>query len=132
CSHGLGHGFLARLCYDLGGALTACNYVPAEDARGECHDGVFMENVVHGMGGAMINVGDDALSAHSHMMQMEGARASHDYFRKQDLAFPCDSVAAAYQSSCWSYQPLAAIRLTEVDFNKTLHECDAAPGEGAI
>jgi hypothetical protein len=132
CSHGLGHGLLARLGYDLGGALSACDYLPAKDAQGECHDGVFMENVVHGMGDAMINVGDDALSAHSHMMQMEGSHAHHDYFRKQDLAFPCDSVAQRYESSCWSYQPLVVIRLTGVDFNKTLHECDTAPADGAI
>jgi len=131
CSHGLGHGLLARLGYDLGAALTACDYLVAEDARGECHDGVFMENVVHGMGSAMITVGDDALSAHSHMMQMEGEHAHREYFRKQDLTFPCDSVARPYQSSCWSYQPLAVIRLTGADFKKTLHTCDAAPGDGA-
>jgi hypothetical protein len=131
CSHGLGHGLLARQGYDLQRALTACNYLGAADARDECHDGVFMENVVHGMGASMITVGDDALSAHNHMMQMEGDRAHHEYFRKQDLAFPCDSIAAQYQSSCWSYQPLAIIRLTGANFQRTLHMCDNATGAAA-
>ena len=131
CSHGLGHGLLARLAYDLGGALKACDYLGAEDARDECHDGVFMENVVHGMGNSMISVGDDALSVHNHMMQMEAARPHQEYFRQQDPAFPCDSVAAPYQSSCWSYQPLAVIRLTRANFQRTLHTCDIAPGPAA-
>jgi len=78
----------------------------------------------------MIAVGDEALSAHHHTMQMESPHPRHDYFRKQDLAFPCDSVAAPYQSSCWSYQPLVAIQFTKVNFQKTLHLCDKAAGAG--
>jgi hypothetical protein len=128
CSHGLGHGLLERVGYDLPRALATCDYLTADDARGECHDGVFMENVVHGLGDSTIAVGDEAVSAHHDMMQMEGARPRREYFRKQDLAFPCDSVAAAYQSSCWSYQPLVAIQFTKVDFQKTLHLCDKALG----
>ena len=131
CSHGLGHGLLERVGYDLPRALATCDYLAAEDARGECHDGVFMENVVHGLGDSMITVGDEALSAQHHMMQMEGARPNREYFRKQDLAFPCDSVAATYQSSCWSYQPLVAIQFTKVNFQKTLHLCDHASGASA-
>ena len=131
CSHGLGHGLLERVGYDLSRALTACDYLATGDARSECHDGVFMENVVHGLGDSMISVGDAAVSAHHHMMQMEGPAAHREFFRKQDLAFPCDSVAAAYQSSCWSYQPLVAIQFTKVDFQKTLHLCDKATGAGA-
>jgi len=65
------------------------------------------------------------------MMQMDSTNGRREYFRKQDLAFPCDSVAAVYRSSCWSYQPLAVIRLTGADFEKTLHTCDVAPGDGA-
>jgi hypothetical protein len=131
CSHGLGHGLLERFGYDLGRALSACDYLRTDDARGECHDGVFMENVVHGLGDSMIAVGDEALSAHHHMMQMEEAHGHREFFRKQDLAFPCDSVAASYQSSCWSYQPLVAIQFTKVDFQKTLHLCDKASGPSA-
>ena len=135
CSHGLGHGLLERVGYDLPRALAACDYLAADDARGECHDGVFMENVVHGLGDSMISVGDAALSAHNQMMQMEmqteGGRGHREYFRKQDLAFPCDSMAAAYQSSCWSYQPLVAIQFTKVNFQKTLHLCDQASGTSA-
>jgi len=132
CAHGLGHGLLEHVGYDLPRALAACDYLGAADARGECHDGVFMENVVHGLGDSMIAVGDEAVAMQHQMMQMEGAHAKREYFRKRDLAFPCDSVAAAYQASCWSYQPLVVIQLSGVDFQKTLHTCDAAPGEAAI
>jgi len=131
CSHGLGHGLLERFGYDLGRALSACDYLRTDDARGECHDGVFMENVVHGLGDSMITVGDEALSAQHHMMKMEEAHGHREFFHKQDLAFPCDSVAASYQSSCWSYQPLVAIQFTKVDFQKTLHLCDKASGPSA-
>jgi len=131
CSHGLGHGLLERVGYDLPRALATCDYLTAEDARGECHDGVFMENVMHGLGDSMVAVGDEAPSAHHQMMEMPGAAPRREYFRKQDLAFPCDSVAAPYRSSCWSYQPLVAIQLTNVDFQKTLHLCNKAVDAGA-
>src|SRR5262245_21730562 len=50
CAHGLGHGFLERLSYDLGAALGACDAFSVESLRGECHDGVFMQNTVRGLG----------------------------------------------------------------------------------
>jgi hypothetical protein len=132
CSHGLGHGLLERVGYDLTRALGACDYLRDADARGECHDGVFMENVIHGLGDSMISVGDDAMAAHNHMMQMEGPTAKREFFRKTDLAFPCDSVAAQYQSSCWSYQPLVVIQLSGADIQKTLHICDKASDASAV
>jgi hypothetical protein len=131
CSHGLGHGLLTRVGYDLTRALATCDYLGADDARGECHDGVFMENVMHGLADSMITVGNAASTAHHQMMEMSGASPHREFFRKHDLAFPCDSVAAPYQSSCWSYQPLVAIQFTKANFQQTLHLCDKAIGAGA-
>jgi len=131
CAHGLGHGFTEAMGYELARALAACDAFAAEDLRGECHDGVFMENAVHGVGMKGMNVGDSATSAHEHMMMKMGAAPSTDRFRASDLAFPCDSVAAAYQPSCWSYQPLVIARLRGYDLERTLKDCSLAPSGSA-
>ena len=95
CAHGLGHGFTEAMAYDLSRALGACDAFGSGDLRGECHDGVFMENAVHGVGMKGMNVGDSAMAAHEHMAMNMGPAPSTDRFRKSDLAFPCDSVAVA-------------------------------------
>ena len=132
CAHGLGHGFAEALHYDLAGSLAACDQFTAQDLRGECHDGVFMENVVQsvGMGGGM-NVGDSAMAMHKRMAMSMGSTPSTGRFRASDLAFPCDSVASAYQPSCWSYQPLVIVRLRNGDIAKTLEDCKLAPSGSA-
>jgi hypothetical protein len=135
CAHGLGHGFTEAMGYDLSRALGACDAFDSGDLRGECHDGVFMENAVHGVGMRGMNVGDAALAgaAHEHMAMNMGAGAapSTDRFRKSDLAFPCDSVAAQYQPSCWSYQPLVIARLRDYDIERSLKDCSLAPSSSA-
>ena len=132
CAHGLGHGFAEALRYDLPRALAACDEFAAQDLRGECHDGVFMENVVQsvGMGGGM-NVGDSAMAMRKHMAMSMGSTPSTGRFRASDLAFPCDSVAAGYQPSCWSYQPLVIVRLRNGDIAATLQDCKLAPSSSA-
>ena len=125
CAHGLGHGFAEGLGYDLMQSLRGCDAFADADLRGECHDGVFMENEVHGLGMPTMNVGDSAVSMHSHMMMHAAPTAER--FRASDLAFPCDSVAAPYQPSCWAYQPLVIAHLTKADLGKTLEACTLAP-----
>jgi hypothetical protein len=133
CAHGLGHGFTEAMGYDLARALGACDSFDSGDLRGECHDGVFMENAVHGVGMRGMNVGDAAMAAHDHMAMNVGGSAapSTDRFRKSDLAFPCDSVAAQYQPSCWSYQPLVIARLRDYDIERSLKDCSLAPSSSA-
>ncbi|HEV8217926.1 MAG TPA: hypothetical protein VGP95_18875 [Gemmatimonadaceae bacterium] len=127
CAHGLGHGFAEGLGYDLAQSLRGCDAFDVDNAdlRGECHDGVFMENEVHGLGMPTMNVGDSAVSMHSHMMMHAAPTAER--FRASDLAFPCDSVATQYQPSCWAYQPLVIAHLTQGDLAKTLDACKLAP-----
>lgn len=125
CAHGLGHGFAEALGYKLDAALHACDTFAEEELKGECHDGVFMENTVHGLGTGGMNVGDSAMGAHMHMMSH--AAPTMEAFRASDLKFPCDSVAANYQPSCWAYQPLVIGRLMKYDFDKTLAACAEAP-----
>jgi hypothetical protein len=125
CAHGLGHGFAEGLGYDLMQSLRGCDAFGESDLREECHDGVFMENEVHGLGMPTMNVGDSAVSMHSHMMMHAAPTAER--FRANDLAFPCDSVAPQYQPSCWAYQPLVIAHLTKADLGKTLDACKLAP-----
>jgi len=125
CAHGLGHGFAEGLGYDLTQSLHGCDAFGDADLRVECHDGVFMENEMHGLGMPTMNVGDSAVSMHSHMMMHASPTAER--FRASDLAFPCDSVATQYQPSCWAYQPLVIAHLTKGDLAKTLDACKLAP-----
>ena len=131
CAHGLGHGFAEAMDYDLARALASCDAFASADLRGECHDGVFMENAVHGIGMRGMNVGDSAMSAHQHMTMTMGPAPSTSRFRATEPAFPCDSVATQYQPSCWSYQPLVIARLRGYDLERTLKDCSLAPSSAA-
>lgn len=131
CAHGLGHGFTEAFGYDLSRALAACDAFTTADLRGECHDGVFMENVVQSVGMSGMNVGDSAMAMHKQMAMTMGKTPSTSRFRASDLAFPCDSVAAGYQPSCWSYQPLVIVNLRRGDIAKTLGDCKLAPSGSA-
>jgi hypothetical protein len=125
CAHGLGHGFLETMDYKVADALVACDGFDAKELQGECHDGVFMENTVHGLGMPKMDVTDSLSSAHTHAMAHGVPTLST--FRASDLAFPCDSVGAAYQPACWGYQPLVIARFTSYDFAKILAACALAP-----
>lgn len=133
CAHGLGHGFTEAMSYDLSRALSACDTFSAEDLRGECHDGVFMENAVWATGAMRMNVGDKAMAsaAHEHMAMDMSPVPSTGRVRASDPGFPCDSVAVRYQPSCWSYQPLVIARLRNYDVDKTLKDCSLAPSGAA-
>lgn len=131
CAHGLGHGFTEAMGYDLARALSACDTFKAGDLQSECHDGVFMENVVQSAGMGSMNVGDSEVAMHKHMAMTMGKTPPTGRFRAADLAFPCDSVAAAYQPSCWSYQPLVIVNLRQGDIAKTLQDCKLAPSGSA-
>jgi hypothetical protein len=132
CAHGLGHGLLERLSYDIGTALASCDAFGVESLRGECHDGAFKQNAVRGLGLTPTDSGSAAPAEHHHGTAATAAKLSPAVgpFRGSDLAFPCDSVAQPYQPSCWAYQPLAIIMLTKLDFERTLHACDMAPPAG--
>ena len=125
CAHGLGHGFIESMSYNLAGALGACDAFGSSELRRECHDGVFMENTVHGLGMPSMNVGEGATAASMHTME-HGVPATGT-FRASDPQFPCDSVASQYQQSCWGYQPLVIAKFASYDYAKTLAGCAKAP-----
>lgn len=128
CAHGLGHGFLEHYGYALDESLRGCDAFTSTELRGECYDGVFMENSVHGLGMHSMNVGDNAVAMQmGSMKHMDADEHQMTHFRASDLQFPCDSIGAVYQPSCWSYQPLVIVNLTHADFAKTLEACASAP-----
>lgn len=126
CAHGLGHGILGRMNYAIAPSAALCEALADAESQRECLDGLFMEYVVHGTGGVTVNVGDAAVALHQHGSMTHDA-VPRTYFHANDLAFPCDSVAAAYQPSCWSYQPNAIMTLTKNDLARTIGQCDSAP-----
>jgi hypothetical protein len=129
CAHGLGHGFLEAMKYKLSEALVACDAFSERDLQRECYDGIFMENVVHGLGMSVMEASDKASNSHTHMMAQ--AVPTMTTFRASDPKFPCDSVGASYQTACWGYQPLIIARLASYDYAKTLVGCGQAPTESA-
>ena len=139
CAHGLGHGLLERLGYDIPLALGACDTFTGEALRDECHDGVFMQNVVRGRGLPSSSTTDLATADAEHAAggHQHGAAAPADMamliagesFRADDLAFPCNFVEAQYQPACWSYQPVAIARFKRDRGQPTLSGCELAPHE---
>jgi hypothetical protein len=103
----MGHGLTARAKNDFRRALAECDALSAPAARGECHDGVFMEIAVRATDPPRPGTNDATL------------------LRRDDPRYPCDSVAAPYQPSCWDYQPIIAEELTH-DIAKTAQLCAAA------
>jgi hypothetical protein len=138
CAHGLGHGLLERVGYDINLALGACDRFAMDALRGECHDGVFMQNVVNGRG--LPAAGDQpqpvagahehqTAAAHEHGAAHATTLMAGESFRADDLAFPCNRVDPAYQPACWSYQPVAIARFKLDRGKPTLDGCELAPAE---
>ncbi len=122
CAHGLGHGLAGMHKHDLFAALPGCDTALATElARRECYDGVFMENVVHSLGNATMNVGDALAAHHQH------AGDHRKMLKASDPRFPCDSVSAVHAPSCWAYQPVVFFGAYNDDMTKILQACDAVP-----
>jgi hypothetical protein len=136
CAHGLGHGLLERVSYDFAPALRACDAFDSAALREECHDGVFMQNLVTGQGlptATSTDVVDEASAegaSHEHAPGVHGAgqgASRTSGFRSDDLTFPCGTVDEEYQPSCWSYQPVAIRRFLSDVGPRALFACDLAP-----
>jgi hypothetical protein len=123
CAHGMGHGLSGVRGHDLYAALGDCDAVlPAGMARGECYDGAFMENVVHGMGMTDLNVGGAVAMRHEH------ERHDRALLKPSDPYFPCDSVAEpGRQPSCWAYQPVVFYAAFHQDVAQVIDACRRAP-----
>jgi hypothetical protein len=129
CAHGLGHGLLERVGYDFGVALRACDAFRSDALKEECHDGIFMQNLVNGEGLPTTTAAESSeADSHQHGNgETHAAHASGAGFRSDDLTYPCSTVGRPYQPSCWSYQPVAIRRFLGDPGPRTMISCDLAP-----
>lgn len=112
CLHGVGHGVLAYLDYDMPGALEQCDQLVNEYSQSSCMGGVFMENVLTGQG-----LGAD--------------KAEHETkWVSKDPHFPCNAIdqREIVQLQCYRMQTSWMLWLNGYDFDDAARECqDAAP-----
>ncbi|MCY4272752.1 MAG: hypothetical protein OXF00_08930, partial [bacterium] len=106
CVHGVGHGLMAWTNYDLPVALGLCDHAQRLD-RPSCYSGVYMENVVGGLSGAMGH--------------------TTEYLRQGDPIYPCDIVEARYQPACYFYQTTRMAEVLNWDMAAVAALCDDAP-----
>lgn len=126
CAHGLGHGLTEMHDHDALAAIPDCDTaLPTDLARRECYDGVFMENVVRGMGTVAFDVREAPSPHHMH------GDAARTLPKAGDPNFPCDSVSGVAAPSCWAYQPVVLFTALNGDVGRISRTCDAAPGESA-
>ena len=107
CHHGVGHGLMAWTSYEIHEALELCDVlegaeVGSED-RSSCYSGIFMENVVGGLSGAMGHI--------------------TEYLRPDDPHYPCDVVAERYRADCYYYQTSHMWQVFGGDMSKVAAEC---------
>ncbi len=107
CVHGVGHGLMAWTTYELHDALRLCDEMPTELDQASCHSGVFMENVVGGLSGAM-----------GHTTQ---------YLKDDDPHYPCNVVDERYVPGCYFYQTSHMINVFDRDFSRVAQACTEAP-----
>jgi len=79
CYHGVGHGVMMAVAYDLTRALDECDTFGTFMAQDGCWQGVFMENVNAGMGNF----------------------AREGVFSDVDPLAPCNGLAGQYQRECY-------------------------------
>jgi len=145
CVHGVGHGLLGWVSYELPDALELCDRLTEEADRVSCYSGVFMENISGSLAGGMVESGMDHAGMHHHghavqggegdaPMSPEAARAatierSAQYLHPDDPHYPCDVVEERYVDACYSVQTYHMLTVHENDFGAVARECESLPTE---
>jgi hypothetical protein len=101
CSHGLGHGFMAVRANEVPASLQLCDRLSVRYQRGNCYDGVFMQNV----------------------MAEDDPRHPSRYLDRDRPLRLCSVVAARYRGSCVKRQVLYALEVTRGDFRTIFALC---------
>lgn len=110
CLHGIGHGVLAYVNYDLPRSLNMCSELSTDYDRRSCFGGVFMENIMAASG--------------------KGAIKGHKTdWANNDPHFPCNSVLQTeiVQTECYQMQTSRMLQLSNYDFKYIVNECLRAP-----
>jgi len=99
CIHGIGHGVASYFKdKDLNGALKTCDKLPQNSPQ-FCYDGVFME------------FSRDALD---------------DFYKPNDLLYPCNSVEAKYTFACGRNQPTVLMNRLSKSYGDVAKACQKA------
>ena len=110
CLHGVGHGVLAYVDYNLPEALKLCQKLSSSFGKNSCYGGIFMENIVVAAG--------------------NGAKPSHETkWVSLDPHFPCDAISKDrdVQEQCYYMQTSRMINLFNHDYQRIVFECTRAP-----
>jgi len=114
CLHGVGHGLLAYLDYDLPETIKECQRLPTAFDQSSCYGGVFMENIVTGQG-------------------LGARKGDHitEWVNRTDPAFPCNAISDSHdvQYQCWQMQTSWMLTINNYDFKKVSDLCLTAPAD---
>ena len=108
CLHGVGHGVMAYVDYDMPEALIECDKLADSFEQTSCYGGVFMENIVTGQGSGARGVG--------HVT---------DWVNREDPHYPCIAIDQNYdvQYQCYQMQTGWMLTLFNSDFSRVAMEC---------
>ncbi len=98
CVHGLGHGLMIYSGLDLPWSLKTCDRLQTDFDRVSCTGGVFMQNLMPGMG-------------------------TSRYLSKKDPIYPCNAVAERHKVYCYLMVTSRILSLNGYDWHKTAAGC---------
>lgn len=110
CLHGVGHGVMAYVNYDLLEAIKTCKHLSTSFEQSSCYGGVFMENVVTAQG--------------------NGASENHSTkWVSNDPHFPCNAVPSDnnVQVQCYLMQTSRMLDIGGYNFDFVTENCLTAP-----
>jgi hypothetical protein len=122
CIHGLGHGILGALRYDLEAALRDCDALSTPRRAASCHSGAFMEAISSAVEAPAMH------GAHAHATTDENQQVRPLVIDAADPYSPCRSYGDPYATSCWLFQGFVILRANGFDARRALQVCDGAPG----
>jgi hypothetical protein len=105
CYHGLGHGVMIHVDYELPKALNTCDVLSGPFAQQGCWQGVFMEN----------------------MDAAQEGRWQKGHFSLDDPLAPCDRLDEKYQYECFINQSAWLMQFYHNDVAKAAEACLKAP-----
>lgn len=108
CYHGVGHGLMMALAYNLDKSLEVCNELPNQTAQVGCWQGSFMEN-----SNAAVTNEEKVLA-----------------FSKTDPLSPCNKVEERYKWQCYINHAGYLMKVTHIDVQKAVQICLSAPDGG--
>jgi hypothetical protein len=127
CVHGLGHGILGAVDYDIRRTLDYCDALSSPRRAASCHSGAFMEAVNSALGTPGMAM------QHAHAPGGHADRKSHPLaIDPSDPYSPCRAYSDPYAASCWLFQGYLILRANGFDAGRALRVCDDAPDDRVV